>query len=251
MTKVLEQLFDLSQLLHLPRFLVTLRAVVLAPLTFFAHYRQVVEHRQAKFSEVNAEAPDDPYMGPAKFAGLALLIENTLFPLVLSLGLAAGVVSRQFVEFADWAEQAGYLDPFAWTGVWFIDDAIQDFFRLITFYALGVLICLFSGRRIPLRFATGYFLYINAWTLVGTLLNLVFILLAFALPVYQTGLPQLIDVLLNLILFFMLIGFPIVFWPRLLEAPRSKVALSMLLGFVGWIAAIAVLAPLIIEMPSF
>lgn len=93
MTKVLEQLFDLSQLLHLPRFLVTLRAVLLSPLGFFAHYREVVGIRRPKFSEVNAEAPDDPYMGPVKFAGLALLIENTLFPLGLSLGLAAGVVS--------------------------------------------------------------------------------------------------------------------------------------------------------------
>lgn len=251
MTKVLEQLFDLSQLLHLPRFLVTLRAVLLSPLRFFAHYREIVGTRRPKFSEVNAEGPDDPYMGPAKFAALALLIENTLFPLGLSLGHAAGVVSRHYVEFAEWAEQAGYLDPFAWTGVWFIDDAIQDFFRLITFYGLGVLICLFSGRRVPLRFATGYFLYINAWSLIGALLNLGFVLLAFVLPVYQTGLPQLVSFLLNLVLFFMLIGFPILFWPRFLDAPRGRVALSMLLGFAAWVAAIAVVAPLIIEMPSF
>lgn len=251
MTKVLEQLFDLSQLLHLPRFLVTLRAVLLSPLGFFAHYREIVGIRRAKFSEVNTEAPGDPYMGPVKFAGLALLIENTLFPLGLSLGLAAGVVSPHFVEFADWAEQAGYLDPFAWTGVWFIDDAIQDFFRLITFYGLGVLIYLFSARRVPLRFATGYFLYINAWTMIGALLNLGFILLAFVLPVYETGLPQLVGFLVNLVMLFMLIGFPILFWPRFLDAPRSKVALSLLLGFVAWVAVIAVLAPLIIEMPSF
>src|SRR5512145_557038 len=97
------------QYLHLPLFIPTFVAVLLRPLAFFRAYHELVKTRPGSFWDLNAEKEGDRYLGPVKFSALAIAISNLLLPVFLSLGVEVGAVSRDFAQFAEWAEQQGYL----------------------------------------------------------------------------------------------------------------------------------------------
>jgi len=239
------------QFLHLPLFLPTFVAVLFRPLAFFRAYHELVTSRPGSFWDLNAEKEGDRYLGPVKFSALAIAISNLLLPVFLSLGVQVGAVSPEFAQFADWAEQQGYLKQPEFTGVGFIDDVVRDVLLLAMYYGLGHLIALFSGRRIPARFAAGYFFYWNAWNLAGSLIGVAFILIGLVFPIFETGLPHLVGQAINLIGMFMFVGFPALFWPRILNVSWQRAALALVGGLIVWIGAIAILAPLIIDIPQF
>lgn len=239
------------QYLHLPLFIPTFVAVLLRPLAFFRAYHELVKTRPGSFWDLNAEREGDPYLGPVKFSVLAIAISNLLLPVFLSLGVEVGAVSRDFAQFAEWAEQQGYLKQPEFTGVWFIDDVIREVLLLAMYYGLGHLIALFSGRRIPARFAAGYFFYWNAWNLLGSLVGVAFIFIGLVFPIFHTGWPFLIDQAISLIGIFMFVGFPILFWPRILDVSWQRAAVALVGGMAVWIGALAVLAPLVVDVPEF
>jgi hypothetical protein len=239
------------QFLHLPLFAPTFIAVLFRPLEFFRAYHELVTTRQASFWDLNTERPGDPYLGPVKFAALAITISNLFFPLILALGERAGAFSPDFLAFADWAREEGHLDPLSFTGVGILDDFLRSVLVLIVFYGLGRLIALISGGRIPARFAAGYFFYWNAWDLLGALASFVLVLMGVFVPLYETALPMLVDTLISLGGLFMFLVFPILFWPRIMSVTRLRTAAALVGGLAIWIAAIAVVAPLIVDMPDF
>lgn len=239
------------QFLHLPLFVPTFLAILFRPLTFFRAYHQIVTTREASFWDLNAEREGDPYLGPVKFAALAITISNLIFPLVLSLGVQVGAISPNYAAFAEWAKEQGYLDPLSFTGIGIIDDFLRDLLVLLVFYGLGHLIALISAGKISARFAAGYFFYWNAWSLLGALMGFGLILISVFIPLFQTALPALIDTLIYLVSFFMFLGFPILFWPRIMDISWQRAAVALLGGLAIWIAAIAVLGPLIVDVPDF
>ena len=176
----------MPQLLHLPRFVPTLLAILFQPLTFFRAYHHLVTTREMSFWDVNAERAGDHYLGPVKFAALAMAISNLLFPLVLSRGVQVGAVSPDYAAFPEWAEAQGYLDPLSLTGIGIIDDFVRDLLGLLVFYGLGHLMALFSAGKISARFAAGYFFYWNAWSLAGTLTGFGLILISRLVPFSDT-----------------------------------------------------------------
>ncbi len=237
--------------LRLPLFFTTLFAILLKPLTFFRDFHALVTNREGRFFDINAEKEGDPYLGPVKFAALAIVLSNLLFPFTLSLGVQVGAVSQEFVAFADWAKETGYLDPIRFTGIGFIDKFLRDILALIVFYGLGVLISLYSGGIIPFRFAAGYFYYWNAWSVLSAFVGIAMILVSFFIPLYQTGFPMIVDLGINLISMFMFIGFPILFWPRFIDISMGRAAIAVIGGLATWIAAIAIIVPLFVTMPEF
>ncbi len=239
------------QFLHLPLFVPTFLAILFRPLTFFNEYKQLVTTREVSFWDLNAERKGDPYLGPVKFAALAITISNLIFPLFLSLGVQVGAVSPDHVAFAEWAQEKGYLDPLSFTGIGIIDNFLRGLLAMLVFYGLGHLIAIFSAGKISARFAAGYFFYWNAWSLLSTLVGFALILISVFIPLFQTGLPGLIDTLIYLISFFMFLGFPILFWPQIMDISWQRVAVALFGGLVIWIAAIAVLGSIIVDMPNF
>ncbi len=239
------------QFLHLPLFVPTFVAILFRPLAFFRTYQEIVTTRDGSFWDLNAEQEGDPYLGPVKFSALAITISNLVLPLFLTLGVQVGAVSAEYAAFAEWAERQGYLNPLSFTGIGLIDDFLREILLLVVFYGLGHLIALFSGRRISARFAAGYFFYWNAWTLLSALVGILLILIGWFVPLFQTPLPNLIDGLIAFASFFMFLGFPILFWPRIMAISWQRTAVALLGGLALWIAIIAVLWPLIADVPEF
>ncbi|MCG8051953.1 MAG: hypothetical protein JAY94_00815 [Candidatus Thiodiazotropha endolucinida] len=239
------------QLLHLPRFIPTFLAVLIRPLSFFRDYHQLVISRETSFWDINAEHDDDPYLSPVKFSALAILLGNLIFPLILQLGVEVGAVSPHYAAFADWAEKQGHLNPFSPTGFGIMDDLIREVIVLAMFYALGHLIALLSAKRIAARFAAGYYFYWSAWGLLGSLVSFVLILISLIVPLYGTGLPQIVETLISIASLLMFFLFPILFWPRFIEISRLRCAMALIGGLLIWIALIAMLAPMIVDMPDF
>jgi hypothetical protein len=162
-----------------------------------------------------------------------------------------GALSPDFVAFAEWAERKGYLNPLKFTGISIIDEFLRDLLALLVFYGLGHSIALISAGKISPRFAAGYFFYWNAWSLLGTLLGVCMILVGMVIPLFQTALPALVDTLMYIVAAFMFLGFPILFWPRIADVSWQRTAVALAGGLAIWIATIAILAPLIVDMPSF
>jgi hypothetical protein len=241
----------MMQFLHLPLFVPTFLAILFQPLAFFRAYYQLVTTREISFWDLNAEREGDPYLGPVKFAALAITISNLVFPWFLSLGVQVGAVSPDFAAFAEWAEVQGHLDPISFTGIGIVDDFLRELLSLLLFYVLGHSIAVFSAGKVSARFAAGYFFYWNAWSLLGTLAGFGLILISVVFPLFQTPLPALIDALIYLVSTFMFLGFPIVFWPRIMAISWQRAAVALLGGLAIWIVAIAVLGPLIVDVPEF
>jgi hypothetical protein len=239
------------KLLHLPLFLPTFLAVLFRPVHFFRYYHNLVVTREESFWDLNSEQEGDPYLSPVKFSALAIFLSNLIFPMILTLGVQVGAVDPGFAEFADWAKQQGHLDPLAITGIGFIDDFLRELLLLLVFYGLGVSIAWLSGRRVPARFAAGYFFYWNAWSLLGALVSFALILVSLVIPLYQTGLPTLIDVVISIAGFFMFLGFPIFFWPKIMHISRSRMAWALAGGLIIWIILLAIISPLIVDMPEY
>ncbi|MGH1350564.1 MAG: hypothetical protein ACRBBN_07130 [Methyloligellaceae bacterium] len=242
---------NITDLLHLPRFLPTLQAIVLTPKQFFSHYYELVLSRQPNLFDINYEKDGDKYLGPVKFSALAIGINNFLFPIFLYLGVQAGAISSDFYRFSQWAKKEGYLDATAFTGISFVDSTIMDLLALGVMYGLGVLIWLFSTKKISVRFATGYFFYLNAWSLLGTLISMCFIVVGLILPIYATGIPQLIGIVVQFAAIFMFLVFPIWIWPEIIRVERQTVAIAYGLAFVCWVTVLAIVGPMIIRMPQF
>jgi hypothetical protein len=76
------------------------------------------------------------------------------------------------------------------------------------------------------------------------------IVISLVFPLYQTGLPILLDSFINIASLLMFFIFPIFFWPKFIEISRSKCTLALLGGVIVWIVVIATLAPMIVEMPD-
>jgi hypothetical protein len=226
---------------NFPLFVPTFLAILFRQLTFFHAYHQLVKTREVSFWDLNAEREGDPYLGPVKFSALAITLSNLIFPLVLSLGVQVGAVSPDYAAFAEWAEEQGYLDPLSFSGIGIIDDFLRDLLALLVFYGLGHLIALISAGKISARFAAGYFFYWNAWSLLEVLVSFGLILIGLFIPLFQTGLPTLINTLIYLVSFFMFLGFPILFWPKIIDISWLWVAVALLGGLAIWLAAIAVL----------
>ena len=239
------------QFLHLPLFIPTLLTILFRPLSFFREYHEFVTTREGSFWDINAEHENDPYLGPVKFAALAITISNLVLPVVLSLGVQVGAVSPDFAAFGEWAKEQGYLDPLSLTGIGLVDNFLRDLLVLFVFYGLGHLIALLSAGKVAARFAAGYFFYWNAWSLLSTLVNFGSILISVFIPLFQTGLPALVDTLLSLAGFFMFLGFPIICWPRIMDISWQRAAIALLGGLAIWIIVLAVLSPLIVDMPDF
>ena len=239
------------QFLQFPLFVSTFLAILFRPLAFFHEYHRLVTTREVSFWDLNAEQEGDRYLGPVKFSALAIAISNLILPWVLSLGVQVGAVSPDYAAFAEWAEEQGYLDPLSFTGIGTIDDFLRELLILLVFYGLGRLIALISAGKIPVRFAAGYFFYWNAWSLLEALTSFGLILISFFIPLFQTALPVLISTLIYLVSFFMFLGFPILFWPKIMDVSWLRVAVALLGGLAIWIVVIAVLAPLIVDMPNF
>jgi len=239
------------QWLHLPLFIPTFLAIIVRPVQFFRAYHEIATARSSSFWTLNAEREGDPYLGPVKFAALTIAISNLLLPLILALGPEAGAVSPDYVEFAQWAKAKGYLDPLKFTGVSFIDRSLRDLMALLLFYGFGHSIALFSAGKISPRFAAGYFYYWNAWSLLANLLGVALIVMSLAVPLYQTPLPGLVDTLMFMVTAFMFAGFPILFWPRIMDVSWQRAAVAVLAGLAIWVAAIAVVAPFVVTMPDF
>ena len=194
------------QFLHLPLFVPTFFAIIIRPLGFFREYYQRVSARKASFWDINVEEEGDRYLGPVKFAALAVALSNLIFPLILSLGTQAGVFSPEYAAFADWAEKQGYLEPAQFTGIGIIDDVLREVIVLLMFYGLGHLIALLSQQRIPARFAAGYFFYWGAWGLLGSLVQLVTVLLSSFMPGFPAGLYVFFDITISLAAYFMFLA---------------------------------------------
>ncbi|MBW9257031.1 MAG: hypothetical protein K1562_05340 [Candidatus Thiodiazotropha sp. (ex. Lucinisca nassula)] len=239
------------QLLHLPLFIPTFIAILIRPLKFFRDYHQLIISRATSFWDINAEHDNDPYLSPVKFSALAILLSNLIFPLILQLGVEVGAISPHYAAFADWAEKEGHLDPFSPSGIGIIDDLIREVIVLVMFYALGHLIALLSAKRIPARFAAGYYFYWSAWGLLGSLVSFVLIVISLIVPLYGTGLPLILNTLINVAGLLMFFLFPIFFWPRFIEISRLRCAVALIGGLLIWIALIAILAPMIVDMPDF
>lgn len=231
-------------------FLSTLKDIYTRPVHFFRTYSTLVTTRQGHLWTLNQDNDDDPYMNPVAFAALCVVISNLILPVVLYLGVQAGAVSPDYVAFADWAKSKGYLKPMSITGVIFLDDLLRKALVLFMLYTLGWLISVYSGSKIPARFATGYFFYWNAWSLLSSLVTLVMIVAGIVFPVYQTGLPSLLNTIISLLSLFMFLGFPIVYWPQWVEATRKRVTLALLGGLVTWIILLAILLPMLAPMPD-
>ncbi|MFZ1105249.1 MAG: hypothetical protein WAN86_20765 [Hyphomicrobiaceae bacterium] len=170
--------------------------------------------------------------------------------MTLAFGPEAGALSPDFVAFAEWAEGKGYLSPLKFTGINIIDEFLRDLLALLVFYGLGYSIALISAGKISARFAAGYFFYWNAWSLLGTLLGVILILVGMVMPLFQTALPPLVGTFMYIVAAFMLLGFPILFWPRIVDVSWRRTAVALAGGLAIWIAAIAILAPLIVDMPN-
>ena len=239
------------KILHLPLFVPTFIAIIFRPLTFFREYHQLVTTREISFWDLNAEQEGDPYLGPVKFSALAITISNLIFPLVLLLGVQVGAISADYAAFAEWAKDQGYLNPLSFTGIGIIDDFLGDILMLLVFYGLGHLIAVISAGKVSARFAAGYFFYWNAWSLLGVLISFGMVLISLFIPLFQTGLPAVIDTLVYLATFFMFLAFPILFWPRIMDISWQRAAVALLGGLAIWVAAIAVLAPMIVGVPDF
>ncbi|MBV2090722.1 MAG: hypothetical protein KUF72_07515 [Candidatus Thiodiazotropha sp. (ex Ctena orbiculata)] len=239
------------QLLHLPLFIPTFIAILIRPLKFFRDYHQLVISRETSFWDINAEHDNDPYLSPVKFSALAILLSNLIFPLIVQLGVEVGAISPHYAAFADWAEKEGHLDPFSPSGIGIIDDLIREVIVLAMFYALGHLIALLSTKRIPARFAAGYYFYWNAWGLLGSLVSFVLIVISLIVPLYGTGLPLILNSLINVASLLMFFLFPIFFWPGFIEISRLRCAMALIGGLLIWIVLIAILAPMIVDMPDF
>lgn len=240
-----------TDLWHLPRFLSTFWSILAHPMAFFSNYYDLVTHRSPDLFDINTQSRNDRYLGPVKFSALAIGLNNLLLPVTMELGVLVGAVSRDYYNFYERAKAGGWLSAPDWTGIGVLDGFLMDLIRLLTFYLLGVLIWLFSRRAISVRFTTGYFFYINAWSLLGSLFTVFFILTGFVMPWYQTGLPALVSLGVQLAFTFMILIFPIALWPKLLEVKRSQVAIALGLSLVTWAIMLAVVAPMIISMPEF
>jgi hypothetical protein len=237
--------------MNLSLFVPTFLAILFQPLTFFREYHELVTTRETSFWDLNTERDGDPYMGPVKFSVLAIMINNLIFPLFMSLGAQVGAVSPYDAAFAEWAKEQGYLNPHGFTGIGIIDDFLYQALVLLIFYVLGYSITFISKGKIPARFAAGYFFYWTAWNLFRMLIGFSFILISMFIPLFETRLPTLIDTLIYFVSLFMFLGFPILFWNRIIEISWQRVTVALLGGLALWIAALAVLSPLIVNMPDF
>lgn len=241
---------SISDVWHLPRFLSTFWSILAHPRSFFSTYYDLVTRRSPDFFDINTQSHNDRYLGPVKFSALVIGLNNLLLPVIMQLGVLVGAVSRDYSNFYERAKAEGWLSAPDWTGIGVIDGLLMDVIRLLTFYFLGVLIWQFSRRAISVRFTTGYFFYINAWSLLGPLCTVFFILTGFVIPWYQTGVPTLVNLGVQLAFAFMMLVFPITFWPKLQELQRSQVAIALGLALVTWAITLAVVAPMIISMPE-
>ncbi len=238
------------QFLHLPLFVPTFFAILTQPLGFFREYYQLVTTRKASFWDINAEEDSDHYLSPVKFAALALALSNLIFPLILALGTQAGVFSPEYAAFADWAEEQGYLDSPQFTGIGIVDDVLREIIVLLMFYGLGHLIALLSRKRIPARFAAGYFFYWGAWGLLGSLTQFVMVLLSSVMPGFPTRVYFFLDGAISLAAYVMFLVFPILYWPRILDISKKQSAIALLGGLAIWIPVIAIVATVIVDVPD-
>ncbi|TNE44349.1 MAG: hypothetical protein EP343_31875 [Deltaproteobacteria bacterium] len=238
------------EFLKLGLFVTTLKEILFRPVSFFRKYHELVTTRSGHFWNLNQEKDTDPFMNPVAFAALSVVISNLLYPVILYLGVQVGAVSPETLAFSNWAESKGYLKPPSFTGVLFLDDLVRKGIVLVMMYGLGWLISLYSGKAVHARFAAGYFFYWNAWSVLSSLVTTAMIVLGLVVPIYSTGLPQLLNTLLSLASLLMFVGFPILYWPRWVNASRKKVTLALLGGLLTWIVILAIIAPMIVTMPN-
>ena len=241
---------SISDLWHVPRFLSTFWRIIAHPMAFFRSYHDLVTRSSPDFFDINTQSQHEKYLGPVKFSALAIGLNNLLLPVMMKLGVLVGAVSRDYYHFYERAKAEGWLSAPEWTGIGVLDGFLMDLIRLLALYFLGVLFWLFSRRAMSVRFTTGYFFYINAWTLVGSLCAVFFILTGFVIPWYHTGLPALVHQGVQLAFACMILVFPIAFWPKLQQVKRSRVAIALGLSLVTWAITLAVVAPLVISMPD-
>ena len=116
----------MKQFLHLPLFIPTFLAVLFHPVRFYRYYLNLILTRDESFWDLHSEREDDPYLSPVKFSALAMTLSNLVFPMILYLGVKVDAVDPNFVEFAHWAKQQGYLNPVTLTGVGFVDDFLFE-----------------------------------------------------------------------------------------------------------------------------
>lgn len=240
----------ISALLTLPRFVATFFALILLPLTFFRGFHQRVTERQNWAEGLLRERKGDRYLDPAKFAAVSITISNLLIPVISWHGVEVPPDAQNYGRFAEWPEAKQILDQISFTGIWFIDGPIRDTMLVGTYTVLGLLIALLSFRAIPAKFATGYYFYFSAWIFLADLVGAGLILFGLTGPVLDIPLPTLANLVILAASLFMFFGFPILFWPRIMDVSRGRVALAILLGLAAWIIGLAVLIPYFFDLPG-
>ncbi len=132
-----------------------------------------------------------------------------------------------------------------------LDSSLGDLLIAATAFVLGSVVFLASGRRIPIVFAASHIFYWQAWSLVSSAATFVMIVLAMAVPIYETPVPGLVGGVFYLIGAFMLLAFPVVAWPALTHVSRLRTAVAYGLGFVAWVAAAVAVGSLLRPVPGF
>ncbi|MGI9484384.1 MAG: hypothetical protein ACR2RF_00560 [Geminicoccaceae bacterium] len=219
----------------------TFKASVFSPLKFYTHYHDVLQTSPSGIFSINIFEKDDrKYLPPLKFATIGVAIDGFLVWPMIKLGVATGAYDPVYNQMLEWAEREGISGQMEFVGVDFIDSIIFELILLAVFYLLGVLLWATSKQMIPIRFAAGFFLYISAWFLASNLIHSGFIVLSIFTPVFQSGLPQLAGSLFYLAIIFMLVVFPIAFWPRILKVERRTVAVAIGISMAIWLSILTV-----------
>lgn len=231
-----------ADLLNPKRFTATFFAILTQPVSFFTNYHDWVTKRSPTFIDLHLERHDGDYLGPFKFAVVSIACSKIVFPLLLGLGMLAGAVSQENIWVARTAETGALQEPLAFTGLGPIDALIRAILFYAALYPLGLCFWVFSGQTISVRFATGYFFYVNAWMLLDVLIASVFVIVSFIYPLYGSGFHTIVSIGLYLVYLFMLLGFPVLAWPNIVDLPRPTMALTTGLSFLVWMIFIVVLA---------
>lgn len=225
----------------------TFKASIVSPLKFHTHYRDVLETSPSGIFSINIfEKDDQKYLPPLKFATIGVAIDGFLVWPTIKLGVATGAYHPVYNQMLEWAEQEGVSGQMEFVGVDFIDNVLFELLLLTVFYLLGVLLWATSKKMIPIRFAAGYFLYLSAWFLASSLVHSGFIILSIFTPVFHSGLPQVAGSLFNLAIIFMLIGFPIALWPRILRIERRTVIVAIGISMAIWLSTMTILEFLLV-----
>ncbi|MEM9440694.1 MAG: hypothetical protein AAGA73_09645 [Pseudomonadota bacterium] len=226
---------------NLRRYIETFKASTLSPFKFFTHYHAVLQNNSTGVFSINVfEKDNHQYLPPLKFATIGVAIDGFLVWPTLKLGVATGAYHPVYHQMLEWAEQEGVSGQMEFVGVGFIDNILFELVLLAVFYLLGFLLWATSKQRIPIHFAAGFFLYISAWFLASNLVHSGFVVLSIFTPIFQSGLPQLMGSLFNLVILFMIVIFPIAFWPRILEIRRWTIAVAIGISMVIWLCVLTV-----------